>query len=375
MWKIGTPNVATKLVPVKFRLTMFWNADADEKQTETTKNDADADADAGARPSSSEWVLRGRQKAVRRKSVDNEEDDDGAETTDVPTVAILNAGTYDVIGVPEISCLRESEGLMRWTCMYSADLFQDELGVENFPHDCHALSVKVAIQDHQRAPGERWDRRVWKVALATEDDTLDTSGRDPEGFVVANLRVHDFEYNAGRGLQVGVYPLDIGVPNKPDEAPHELCVVAQLAVARESSYYDKNVVPLLCMITVVAASLLFLDAGHFFERGLMLLNIAFVQIGLRVSVDRYLPAVGYQVKMQEVMNQFLSIVFWLCLESGVLYHLTKYYPEYFSDKNAGLVDMISAVLVILYMVVITCVYYDGMRKKSDILTYEEEEEE
>jgi hypothetical protein len=41
--------------------------------------------------------------------------------------------------------------------------------------------------------------------------------------------------------------------------------------------------PLLGVLNIVAISILTLDATNFFERGLMALNITFVEIGLRMK--------------------------------------------------------------------------------------------
>mmetsp|Transcript_22597 Transcript_22597/g.45765 ORF Transcript_22597/g.45765 Transcript_22597/m.45765 type:complete len:126 (+) Transcript_22597:406-783(+) len=76
--------------------------------------------------------------------------------------------------------------------------------------------------------------------------------------------------------------------------------------------------PLLCALNIVALSVLCLDASNFFKRGLMLLNIAFVQIGIRMSLDNRLPSVGYQIKMQSMLNRFFYSLLFMVIESSFL---------------------------------------------------------
>ena len=68
--------------------------------------------------------------------------------------------------------LRKKSRLMQFSCMYRAKLLQDKeiMNVSQFPHDSLDLIIKLGIL-HQRQPGGKWDRRKWKLGLATESDT------------------------------------------------------------------------------------------------------------------------------------------------------------------------------------------------------------
>ncbi len=52
---------------------------------------------------------------------------------------------------------------------------------------------------------------------------------------------------------------------------------------RSSTIADKNIVPLLALLNVVAVSVLVLKDTEFFQRGLITLNIAFVEMGIRMT--------------------------------------------------------------------------------------------
>ena len=71
-------------------------------------------------------------------------------------------------------------------------------------------------------------------------------------------------------------------------------------------YYDKNIMPLLSMLNLVSISILTQGGDHYFQRALMCLNIAFVEVGMRMSLDSRLPSVGYQIKLQRILNRFLQ---------------------------------------------------------------------
>ena len=59
-------------------------------------------------------------------------------------------------------------------------------------------------------------------------------------------------------------------------------------------YYDNNIMPLLSMLNLVSISILSLDGNNFFQRGLMSLNIAFVEVGLRMALDSHLVSICYE---------------------------------------------------------------------------------
>jgi hypothetical protein len=83
------------------------------------------------------------------------------KATKVPPLANLNVATFETIGSPEVDMLRDSSRLMRWTCMYRATVVQENLRVDQFPHDDHDIYLKFGILSH-RGKSKQWDRRYWK---------------------------------------------------------------------------------------------------------------------------------------------------------------------------------------------------------------------
>jgi len=329
---IGAPDVSTGRVPMKFRVTMYWN-------------------------------LKGKKNVGESKSPPEGRvlDADELKAIAIPAVAILNADSYEVIGAPECVRLREATELMRWTCMYSSTLMQEEVDVKNFPHDHHVIRLMVGLKDQHREEGAVWDRRKWKLALATEEDTLDNS-LSPKGFLVNLLRVPGFVYN--RGLEVGMIQANEG-------AASEIFVVAKLTIARESGFYDTNIVPLLCMLTVAAVCTLSLGPKFFPARGIMLLSIAFLQIGLRMTMEPRLPDVGYEINIQQVMREFLMTILIMVIESGLVFYLSNGGLSFISEINQDkvllygrIIDLVTAIFVILRIVLLAGFYYIGLNKKN-----------
>ena len=285
------------------------------------------------------WVMDGRRKAVRKKvtrvindsaSVNTSPDE---ETIDVPAISIINADTFEIVGQPDVTMLRQRSRLMRFSCMYRARLQQDSMNVSQFPHDSHDLVIKLGILA-QRQSGARWDRRKWKLGLASESDTQG-SVRIPFGVLVDHVRVPGFQISE-RGLEFELAPLDYGkssnmrksvavggsgnildaIKNQQDQ---DFCVKAKIRVKRNSAYYDRNIMPLLDILNLVSISILVsMDANNFFQRGLMCLNIAFVEVGLRTSLDARLPTVGYEIKMQKLLNSYFFSILYIVLESAAL---------------------------------------------------------
>jgi hypothetical protein len=115
-----------------------------------------------------------------------------------------------------------------------------------------------------------------------------------------------------------------------DQAPgggtvgRDTCLEVKLKVLRNSSYYDRNIMPLLGMLNFVALSITALEPENFFERALITLNITFVEIGMRMTVDSKLPAANYQIKMQRILNEYFFGLLFLVLESLLVYELHNY---------------------------------------------------
>lgn len=157
VWSVGGPDVKNNQVSMKFRVTLFWNDDPPKKEDVTDGFIPNMDDEQGGnvttntrKRSQSIWVMVGRGAAIKKKISETPTD-----TIDVPPVSILNANSFEVIGQPEVQLLREDSRLMRWSCMYRAQLHQDDMRVCEFPHDAHNLSLRLGILT-QRQPGGRW---------------------------------------------------------------------------------------------------------------------------------------------------------------------------------------------------------------------------
>mmetsp|Transcript_17381 Transcript_17381/g.25210 ORF Transcript_17381/g.25210 Transcript_17381/m.25210 type:complete len:470 (+) Transcript_17381:124-1533(+) len=347
VWYVGAVDVMQGRVAAKFRVTLFWNDDGggNERRNRMTKLE------------SSEWVMQGRQKAVEQKI----SDEISERTVDIPPLSILNAVSFDIIGKPEVKLLREKTKLMRWTCLYKAVLFQDEynMRVEKFPHDEHDLCIKLGILAH-RGRGNRWDQNRWKLALATEEDSQGST-RVPHGILVDHVKVPNFNHDARRALNFQFVPLGYGASEQSDT---DECLEVKMHIYRESNYYDWNIMPLLATLDVVATSLLLLDATAFFQRALVLLNIAFVEIGIRRQLDSLLPSVGYQIKMQSVLNHSFFRLLGLELESSVVYYLS--HIRGVSIKHADTIDSITAVISLAHALIMLHVYYKDRRQPMQL---------
>jgi hypothetical protein len=377
VWDVGPVDVALGRVPMCFRVTMFWD-DQDETD-DNNEGKMPAESSSGM----TEWTMEGRRKAYERLV----KDESIVRKVDVPPVSLLNVVTFDVIGQPEVCVLREkpkyfNDGvgvaksrLMRWTCLYKATLMQHNMKLDNFPHDEHILSLKLGILVHRR-PGGRWDMNKYRLDLATEDDSKHST-RVPHGLIVDHVRIPDFNYNPEEGLDFQFVPLSFGtsalpVGNKPSSkgnknTQQDCCLEVHLRVTRDSGYYDQNIMPLIGLLNIVAVSIpLSLEGTYFFQRGLLLLNITFVQIGIRMNVDKFLPSVGYQIKMQKIMNQFFFSLLFLVLESSAVYVLNDRLNWSLGTTNK--IDNLVASVALGHIVMTWALYYlDKVRASQRLL--------
>ena len=264
----------------------------------------------------------------------------------VPPVSIMNAVDFHVLGEPEVCLVNESKKLMKWSCLYKASLAQEHLHVGNFPHDSHDLVLRLGVLKH-RQNRKRWDRRRWKLALATAEDTQDTI-RIPHGLVVDHVRVPGFSCNKN-DLRFNVLPMEIG--GETEDMLPDLCLQVSLRVRRDSSYYDRNIIPLLAALNLVAISTIALTADKFGARGEMQLAISFVEMGVRMTLDSRLPIVGYQITMQQVLNGFFYGLLFLTLESSGNYLLFQNLPEV-----TIVVDGATAILSFLHLLLVLGYY-------------------
>lgn len=344
VWHVGQVDTVQGCVPVTFRVTTFWNALSDELDTA----DNDTASQNGSQKSQQTWRMLGRQQAVQTEGKDIP-----ATTVDVPAVSILNVVTFDTIGEPEVSLLREDSRLMRWSCMYRAMLFQEHWEVQNFPHDEHEISLRLAVLAH-RQTGSMWDRQVWKLALATSDDSQG-SVRVPHGLAVDQVSIPEFQYNKADGLKFEFKPLDHGPGG--GTLGRDTCLEVKLKVLRNSSYYDRNIMPLLGMLNFIAISITALEDQNFFERALLTLNIAFVEIGMRMTADSKLPTASYQIKMQRILNEYFFCLLFLVLESLIVYELHN-----FGFAYTVAIDWFAALAVFAHNAFTLYNYYSDARR-------------
>lgn len=322
------------------------------------------------------WKMYGRQRAyeTRLKGIDSDDDYDNDDDDHnnrrivyVPPVSILNAVDFDTIGDPEVCRLDTTnpngDRLMRWSCLYRASLLQDNMQVAQFPHDSHDLVLRLGVLKH-RQRRKRWDKRIWKLDLATRDDT-DDSIDTPHGTMVGHVRVPGF--NHGRELEFEFLPLQFGAergssstvdpakPHPPPPPPRDECLQVKIRVVRESSYFDRNIIPLLAFLNLVGVCTLALSATEFGSRGEIILATSFVEIGIRMTVDSRLPVVGYQIKMQFVLNNFFYGLLFLVVESSLAYLL----QDAGHKTWAAMADRMAAILEVSHMVATLYIYYKG----------------
>jgi hypothetical protein len=347
IWYVGRPDEVLGKVEMKVRVTIFWNA-SDEK-------DSTVGYGMNNPFHKKVWKMHGRQRAYQSNITEVGEND---QIVYVPPVSILNAADYEVLGEPEVCRLNTEENLMKWSCLYKVSLLQENLQVAEFPHDSHDLVLRLGILKH-RQPRKRWDKNRWKLALATREDTQQTI-RTPHGTIVDHVKVPGFSYGS-KELQYEFKALAFGVEGEGD--CRDKCLLVKLRVKRESTYYDRNIIPLLAALNTVAVSTLALHPNKFGARGQMILATSFVEIGIRMTVDSHLPVVGYQIKIQWVLNNFFFGLLFLVIMSSIAYVTQAHGLE----EEAIYVDRFAAVFELLHMMVTLLVYFIGSGNALDRL--------
>lgn len=357
VWNIGKLDVVTGAVPMTFRVTMFWN-DIDTDTSDDASLD-NASYSSSNSMSMSIWKMHGRQKAYQQELKDL------PQTVEVPPLAIMNCSTFEIIGSPEVTMLRESSRLLRWTCMYRAVLLQEDLNVRKFPHDDHDIHIKLAILSN-RGKGKQWDRRLWKLALATKDDSQNST-RVPHGLIVSQAIMPGFTYNKERCLEFQFCKLEHGAFDNHIEESHDEFLKISLNVLRESGYYDKNIVPLLALMNVVAVSVLTFKDTEFFYRALITLNIAFVEMSIRMTADSHLPSVGYEIKLQRILNEFFFVLMCLVLEAMTVNVLVLSYNV--SPSVTRAMDWATGILAVCHNIFTLARYYRSRTRAQRRLDY------
>ena len=191
----------------------------------------------------------------------------------------------------------------------------------------------------------------------------------PYGVIVDHVEIPGFAYRK-QGLQFELSPLTYGMLDGKKGDDQDMFLQVKIPVVRVSAYYDSNIIPLLCTLNLVAISFLSMDATCYFQRTLMTLNVAFVEISLRMSIDKNLPTVGYQIKLQSIQNRFFYTLLFLALESSTVYFLVM---------NCGVdlaftrkIDLLAALLSLLDLIMTSIVYYMGLCTESRFLVEKNE---
>lgn len=342
IWYVGAVDVQLGHVPMRFRITLFWN-DIPHHQR----------SDGNEKSPSSSWAMQGRQLA-RKQCL---KDDNVLEAVDVPPVSILNAVSFELVGAPEVSMLHPETRLMRWTCMYNATLSQsDHLSVRHFPHDKHELKLKIGILAH-RGSHSRWDKNVYALQLATEQDSQGSTSI-PYGLVIDHVSVPDFTCDHD-ALQFEFVPLRFGLNHEPSSPTkrrdHDTYLQVTLPVRRQSAHYDTSIMPILAMLNIVAITCLPRNFSSATASTETILSIAFVQVGIRLTVDSRLPSVGYQIKMQTVLNMCFWLLCFLVLESNVVFVLVTKLGWQISTTDR--IDIVAGTISFLYTIHILLFYY------------------
>lgn len=192
------------------------------------------------------------------------------------------------------------------------------------------------------------------------------STRIPHGLIVDQARLPGFAYNRDRGLEFQFCRLDHGIFDqyRPGE-PRDYYLKVSLNVLRESGYYDKNIVPILALMNVVAISVLTFDDSEFFYRALITLNIAFVQMGIRMTTDGHLPNVEYEIRLQRILNEFFVVLMFLVLEAMFVYVLTIYY--HVPGQWTKTFDWVTGLMAVLHNVRLTMRYYTAKNTAKERL--------
>ena len=353
IWHIGTVDVQLCQVKMRFRLTIFWN---DDRRQWNGGRSAD-------RPSR-EWVMDGRQRAYARAAEGGRQpDEDGPDAVmDVPPVSILNAVDFEGVDAAEIDMIDPRTRLMRWTCMYSAVLFQPQMSVRDFPHDSHDILLKVGVLAH-RGPGGRWDRTLHPLELADDRDSQGSTAV-PHGLIVDHCHIPDFAFKSS-DLAFDFLPLGYGVRTVP-LAKRDVYLQVRLPVHRKSYYFDSSVMPILAVLNVIAITCLIRNFTSATAAAEILLSIAFVQVGIRLTLDSRLPSVGYQIKMQRVMNCCFWLLSALVLESNLAFFLVV--KMGWTVESTDRIDLAAAVAGFGYNAFIVRMYFDGKKYMNDKLT-------
>ena len=102
----------------------------------------------------------------------------------------MSAAQFEIIGSPEVNQVKHHARLMTWTCLCNATLFQENMRVDNFPHDEHAITIQLGMSA-DRHFNHHLNCRMWKLALAAKSESQGST-RTPNGLLIDNESASDF---------------------------------------------------------------------------------------------------------------------------------------------------------------------------------------
>ena len=97
----------------------------------------------------------------------------------------------------------------------------------------------------------------------------------------------------------------------------------------------------------------------FGSRAEIILAVAFVAMGLRLTVDSKLPQVGYHIKLQKILNRFFYTLLFMHIESSVIYTLIERYD--WSYEGTTIINSTSMALCAVYTVYQLYEYYKDVQ--------------
>ena len=142
--------------------------------------------------------------------------------------------------------------------------------------------------------------------------------------------------------------------------------VINLKVARNSVYYDTNIIPIVLATNVAALLALAEPAAEVNNRLQTILAVAFLEVGFRFTIDSKLPEVNCQIKLQSFLNSFFYMLVMLAFEGCILYLLTERLGV-METKIADYVDLAFAgVFAIISAVQGGIIYHEGRQHKKQL---------
>ena len=171
-------------------------------------------------------------------------------------------------------------------------------------------------------------------------------------------QIPDFSYDA-RQLDFQFVPLLFG------QQARDSYLQITLPVYRLSGLYDRTIMPILALLNFVAITCLPRNFASATASTETMLSIAFVQVAIRLTIDSHLPSVGYEIKMQTVMNQCFWCICALVIESNVVFFLVT--KRGWKIHHTDRMDLVTAIVGMAYTAYILALYYDKHWKGAEAM--------